>query len=94
MSLYLEGIINAPLLNLFTVLGEVELFKDWIPITKESRMMFEISHLRKMAYIKNNLPFPFSNREIFLSACGFLLKEKKACVLTMSSVKDNIWLGN
>lgn len=66
MSLYLEGIINAPLINLFSVLCEVELFKEWIPITKESKVMYDLSHLRKMAYFKNNLPFPFANREIFL----------------------------
>lgn len=32
ITLYLEAVINAPLLNLFAVLGEVQLFKEWVPM--------------------------------------------------------------
>jgi len=50
MSLYIEGVIDAPLMNLLLVLAEVELFKTFIPMIKESRMEGDYSHLRKMAY--------------------------------------------
>ncbi len=34
LTLYLEDVIEAPLINLFAILGEVQLFKNWIPMTK------------------------------------------------------------
>lgn len=66
ITIYLEAVIEAPMINLFTVIGEVGLFKHWVPITKESKIIGEVSHLRKCCYIKNNFPWPFTNREIFL----------------------------
>ena len=94
MSLYLECVINAPMMNLFAVMGEVDLFKTWIPLTHDSKILFEVSHLRKMASIVNNLPWPFNRRESFIQACGMLYKEKNACILTMNSVEGNSWMGN
>jgi hypothetical protein len=47
-----------------------------------------------MAYFKNNLPWPFNNREMYIQACGILLKERNQCILAMSSVEGDSWLGN
>ena len=66
ITIYLEGVVEAPMIHLFSVMGEVELFKNWVPLTKKSNLLGEVSHLRKICYILNNLPWPFSNREIFL----------------------------
>ena len=93
LTMYLEAEFEAPLINLFAVLAEVQLFKSWIPITKKSDLIGEVSHLRKLAYFRNNLPWPFSDREITLQACGIALKEDKACILTMSSVESDEWFG-
>lgn len=93
ITLYMEGVIKAPLMNMFAVLAEVQLFKDWIPMTKKSELLGEVSHLRKLAYIRNNLPWPFTDREIFIQACGILLKEEKACILTLSSAEGDSWFG-
>ena len=93
LTLYLEQVIEAPLINLFAILGEVQLFKNWVPMTKQSDIISEISHLRKLAYFKNNLPWPFHQREIFLQASGIIIKEENAAVLVMSSVDSDTWLG-
>lgn len=66
LTIYMEGVINAPLINLFSVLAEVELFKDFVPTIQQSNLLASVSHLRKLVYFKNGLPWPFNNREIFL----------------------------
>ena len=80
-------------MNMLAVLAEVQLFKDWIPMMKESEPLGEVSHLRKLAYLKNNLPWPFTDREIFIQACGIVLKEERACILTLSSAEGDSWFG-
>jgi len=40
---------------------------------KNSDLVGEVSHLRKMAYFLANLPWPFEKREVFLRACGVML---------------------
>jgi hypothetical protein len=58
LTLYLEDVIEAPMINLFAILGEVQLFKNWIPMTKQTDIIGEVSHLRKMAYFRMALPWP------------------------------------
>lgn len=93
LTLYLEGLINAPLINLFSILAEVQLFKDWIPLNKQSDIIGEVSHLKKAAYFRFGLPWPFASREILVQACGLILKEERACCLTLSSIEGDSWLG-
>lgn len=52
LTLYLEAEFEAPLINLFSLLAEVQLFKSWVPMTKKSEVMGSVSHLRKMAYFR------------------------------------------
>jgi hypothetical protein len=73
------------LINLFSILGEAQLFKEWIPLMKQSDIVAEVSHLRKLAYFRCNMPWPLSPREIYLQASGLIIKEENAAVLTMSS---------
>ena len=66
ISVYIEAVINAPLMHLFAVLGEVELFTSWVPITAESKIIASLTHLRKLGYFLNNFPWPMYRRETFL----------------------------
>jgi hypothetical protein len=59
LTLYIEEVLEAPMLNLFAVLGEAQLFKNWIPMMKQSDMVAEVSYLRKLAYFRVKLPWPF-----------------------------------
>ena len=51
----MEGLVKAPMINVATILAEVELFKEWIPITPISEMIKELSPLRKSLYLRNEL---------------------------------------
>lgn len=66
LTLYTESIIDAPLLNLLSLLAEVQLFKDWIPFMRLSDLEGEKSPFRKLAHFICKLPWPFKAREIYL----------------------------
>lgn len=93
ISLFIEGIINAPLINIMALLAEVDLFNEWVPLCKESKLVGEFSHLRKLAYFKHNLPWPFTQREMYIQAAGMISKRDKSAVLVMSSAQGNEWMG-
>ena len=62
-------------------------------MVKHSELVGEVSHLRKLAHFIANLPWPFNKREVFIRACGLILKEENAAVLSMCSIKESEWLG-
>ena len=55
VTCYIEGVINAPLINVITIMGEVELFKNWMPITPVSEVLKEVTPFRKLLYVRNSL---------------------------------------
>lgn len=71
----------------------MQLFKEWVPLTKQSDLVGEVSPLRKMVYFRYGLSWPFTSREIFMQGCGMVLKEEKACCMALSSVEGSKWLG-
>ncbi|TNV77941.1 hypothetical protein FGO68_gene8534 [Halteria grandinella] len=91
--LYVEEVFECPLLNIFAVMGEAQLFKNWVPMMKQSEIVADVSHLRKLAYFRVALPWPFEQRECYLQACGQILKEENAAVLSMCTVDEDSWLG-
>lgn len=93
LTCYVEGIINAPMINVVNIMGEVEHFKDWMPITPVSNILKEVTHLRKCLYIRNALQWPFWHREIFIEGAAYVIKEEKALGLSMESVRENNWFG-
>lgn len=55
VTCYIEGIINAPIMDVLTIMGEVDMYKNWMPITPISIVLKEITPFRKLLYIKNSL---------------------------------------
>lgn len=55
ITCFIEGIINAPMINVLAVVGEVEHFKEWMPITPVSDILIELTPMRKLLYIRNSL---------------------------------------
>ena len=51
----MEGIVNAPMINIAAILGEVGEYKDWMPITPVSDVLKELTPMRKLIYIRNAL---------------------------------------
>lgn len=51
----MEGIISAPMIDVLSIIAEVELFKEWIPITPVSDIIKELTFSRKSIYLRNDL---------------------------------------
>lgn len=51
----MEGLVNAPMINVATILGEVAEYKEWMPITPISDIQKELTPMRKLLYIRNAL---------------------------------------
>lgn len=59
---YTETLVNAPLIDVLSVLSDVENYKKWVSIVTHSEILAEVSLLRKVACIRANLPKPLSAR--------------------------------
>ena len=55
LTCYIEGIIDAPMLDIVTIMAEVESYKDWLPITPVSIVLKEVTPFRKLIYLQNAL---------------------------------------
>lgn len=55
VTCYIEGMINAPMLDVLTIVGEVDMFKEWMPITPVSDILRELTPFRKLLYVRNSL---------------------------------------
>jgi len=76
-----------------SIFAEVQLFKDWVPLTKVSDLIGEVSYLRKSLYFRYGVMWPFTSREIFMQGCGLVMKDEQACCMALSSVEGESWLG-
>ncbi len=65
-SLYLEKVIDAPMINLMAVLAEAQLYKDWVPMTRKSEIIGSVSHFRKAALFEYGLPWPLYPRSMII----------------------------
>ena len=84
----MEGIVNAPMINVATILGEVQEYKEWMPITPVSDVLKEITNMRKLLYIRNALQWPCRHREIFVEGAAFVIKSEKAIGLSLETIRD------
>ena len=94
ITCFIEGVINAPLINVLTIIGSVEQFKEWMPITPISTVLKEVTPFRKLLYLRNALQWPFWHREIFVEGAGYVIKGEKAIGLSMESVRGGSWFGH
>jgi hypothetical protein len=66
ITLYLEEVFEASLINLVAVIGEVQLFKKWVPLMRQSDLLADVSYLRKFMYFRNAMPWPMKSRECYV----------------------------
>ena len=55
VTCYIEGLVNAPMINVVAFMAEVEMYKEWLPITPISTVLKEVTPFRKVVYLRNAL---------------------------------------
>mmetsp|Transcript_19942 Transcript_19942/g.18949 ORF Transcript_19942/g.18949 Transcript_19942/m.18949 type:complete len:133 (+) Transcript_19942:181-579(+) len=93
ITVFLEGIINAPAINVLAIVGAVDCYKDWMPLTPVSEVLKEVTPFRKLLYLRNTAQWPLWDRESFIEGAAYIVKEEKALALSMESVKEGSWFG-
>jgi len=81
------------MINVLAILAEIDLYTLWIPDTESSRMMKEITPMRKSINVVNVLPWPMWKREFFLEAGSFLMRDHQALGISLESIRHDSWFG-
>jgi len=89
----LECIIESHIFTPLAILGEIDLFTTWVPLVKHARIFHDVSTLRKFIHLKVPLLWPISGRDIVIQGTGTVLRDKKACIICMSSLKGDVSMG-
>mmetsp|Transcript_11310 Transcript_11310/g.11345 ORF Transcript_11310/g.11345 Transcript_11310/m.11345 type:complete len:135 (-) Transcript_11310:336-740(-) len=93
LTVFIEGMINAPVMNVIAIVGTVDLYKDWMPITPVSDILKEVTHFRKLLYLKNTAQWPCWDRESIIEGAAYVVKEEKALALSLETVREGSWYG-
>ena len=93
ITLYLEKVIECPLINFAMILCEADLFTEWLPLVVKSRLLGRASYLRQIGEFEGWLPWPMSTRSAILQVCGFYDEQDNSNLLTLRSIHGNTWLN-
>ena len=69
-TIFMQKIIKAPLINLMAIMAESQLYVDWVPLCKKSKVHLVKSNFRQMAEFEFQMPWPMYPRACFVQACG------------------------
>lgn len=94
----MEGTINAPLLNIISVINEIDLFTTWIPRytipfkigLRESRKTHQIGQIDQLVYFVADAPWPISDRDMHLLInASDDIESNNRIVITMKSYEPS-----
>ena len=91
-TFYFEKYVEAPIFSLISILNECQTFKDWVPLMYASNILHEPSPFRKLGEFAASLPWPFSNRSIYMTILAVEAVGDNAIIVVMKSVQGNVWL--
>ena len=76
-SVYIERIVEAPILNIMALIFECDLYKDWVPLViHQDCHLQKLSHLRMCGSNALYAPWPFTNRSFCLQTAGMKLPDQ------------------
>ena len=89
MSFLVVGFVDVPMVNMASVIMELDMYKEWFPLCVESEDLGIVSRFHRSSKFAIMLPFPVSNREVFITgyAIDDLTKHKRVIVMA-KSVQD------
>jgi len=90
ISIKIEGVVDCPLINLLTLIYETELYNLWVPFLSQAEQLKIIHRASKVAYLRLGLPYPLSDREVYLGGIGVdRLDENGTILILAGSIDDN-----
>jgi hypothetical protein len=84
------GEVHESILHVVSVIMELDLYTEWFPFCCEAEMQGELNRFHKSSRFVVQVPWPMSNREVFLVGYGVDdLKRRKRVVITSRSIRDD-----
>ena len=95
VTIKVEGLMNAPLLNLCGLCYEVDLFHTWVPLMKRSDKLAQISRTKQISRNLYSFPLPFvKNRELLMYGYGVnALNTKHKCIMAVGKTVEGLFKG-
>lgn len=82
------GVLNAPVDQVMELLRRVELSTKWMPRLQEKYVIRDVSDYEAVTYSINDLPWPFTDREMVLNNRLVVHKKTNNMVVEIFSVED------
>ncbi len=82
------GDLEAPIEQILELLRRVDLATSWMPRLASKKVITNISDFEAVTYSVNDLPWPFTDRDMILSNSLIIDRESKKLVVEIKSVKD------
>jgi len=89
ISVRMEAEIDIPLINMITLIYEVQLWPLWIPFLNKTQEIQAIHRGAKMYYLEANLPFPLSKRDMHVYGTGLNRLYENGTVLVIAKSIDH-----
>ena len=89
MSCLSEAIVDAPLVNVISLFGEIDMFKDWFPKVTECGILKQVTNYRGLYYCQQGLGWPMWPRDMIFTETGIADKKNKAILVVLRSLESN-----
>eukprot|EP01066_Platyproteum_vivax_P014021 Platyproteum_vivax@DN6308_c0_g1_i2.p1 len=88
-SVMVEGVINASLVDVALVAGEMEKFTEWFPMLREMNIVKEYGPYSGVAHGLQGLPWPLSNRDYVTERCVDINPAEGYVVIAFKTMPQN-----
>lgn len=86
-----EGVIDAPLIDIMSTLRDVNLSKEWQPDLIEKVTIKDLGDLEAITYSRVNMPWPLDDRDYVIHNKLMVHKEKRLLFVLSKSVNKKGW---
>jgi hypothetical protein len=84
------GEVQESILHVVSVIMELDLYTEWFPMCCDAEMQGELTRFHKSSRFVVQVPWPMSNREVFLVGYGVDdLTTRKRVIITSRSIADD-----
>lgn len=70
----------------FAMISEIELMKDWMPGIKKADVIKQAAFCHRGLHMHREMPFPISDRELYICHSSLLIPERKGALVIIRSV--------
>lgn len=88
-----EMLLDQPIFPILSVCNEIDLLPEWIQVVKSVELIRNVTNFRKLLWYKFNIPWPASNRDLVINACGIPIPDNKSIMLLLRGIETESFLG-